>query len=316
MAMGTDIWGNPDNLDVHGNYNDRNIHGNRPMDIHGNTSDGSSGGGSSFGGSSSSPSSSSPGWPGGSVLSGRSGGDGSGWLPSARGGGSGPAGDPTVIHLLAAIGMAMIGGGLVVSFLVPSVFGISPLRVAAAGIALFVIAMFPKLVGFIALSSSLFLLYTAGATPGGWAIAAIPDAMLVAGGVGVALGAGLVLSALTPLPASGRTGLHRTLLGAVILPVAAIVTIGVVARPSSDVPAASTTAEGIVTASALHVRSIPSQSGAKVGTLRRGDRVVVTGPRRGDWFPVLHQQRRGYVAAAYLSFAPDGQRRDIVARVR
>jgi hypothetical protein len=39
--MGTDIWGNPDNLDVHGNSMDRNVHGNRPMDVHGNPWDGS-----------------------------------------------------------------------------------------------------------------------------------------------------------------------------------------------------------------------------------------------------------------------------------
>jgi hypothetical protein len=293
--MGSDIWGNSDNRDIHGNAMDRNIHGNSPSDIHGNP----------WGGGSSAPS-----WSGsGSASSSGSGATASAGYPSQGsssfgtwgGGGSAPREESSTVHVLAVIGILMIAASVVAWFLTPTVLGVEPTRFAITGLILFLIGTFPKVVGVLLLVGCAVGLYEAGSTPAGWSRAGIADEALAAGVVGMALGIGVLASAVTPIAAWNQKGRHRTLTALVVVPIGAIVLLAVVFAPGRRSPANPAVVPAVVTASSLNLRAGPAPRGVLLGTLMRGDTILITGEERNGWIPIVHARRRGYVSAKYLS---------------
>lgn len=299
-----DGLGNPTNRDAQGNPDDRDGQGNRPRDGQGNPW----GGGPSA-----------PGWfgggPGGTPPS-PAGAPGPGPAPAAPssypatpapeiipwGGGDPAPREPySVVQVLAAIGLLMIVVSLAAWFFGATVPGTDPTRVAVAGLILFLIGSFPRAVGILLLFGCGFGLYEAGSTPAGWSRAGIPGEALAAGIAGLALGIGLLASAATPMAAWKQKGRHRTLTAVVVVPVAALVILAVVFAPAERGTASFARVPAVVTASSLNLRAAPVPRGALVGTVGRGDTLMITGAERDGWLPVEHAVGRGYVSAQYLS---------------
>lgn len=299
-----DGLGNPTNRDAQGNPDDRDGHGNRPRDGQGNPWGGGPSAPGWFGGESGSTSNAPASAPNPSPAPDPA--PSYPIIPAPRirmsGRGDPAPGEPSsVIHVLAAIGLMMIAVSLAAWFFDATVLGMDTTRVAVAGLVLFLIGSFPRPVGILLLIGCGFGLYEAGATPAGWSREGIPGEALAAGIAGLALGIGLLASAATPMAAWKQKGRHRTLTAVVVLPVAALVILAVVFAPAARGTPGVARVPAVVTASSLNLRAAPVPRGALVGTVTRGDTLMITGAERDGWLPVEHAAGRGYVSARYLS---------------
>lgn len=67
---------------------------------------------------------------------------------------------------------------------------------------------------------------------------------------------------------------------------------------------------GIVTASALYVRSGPSTKNHQMGLYVRGDRVEITG-RQGNWYQIEFADTQGYLYSQHIRIVPPGEEETI-----
>jgi uncharacterized protein YraI len=82
--------------------------------------------------------------------------------------------------------------------------------------------------------------------------------------------------------------------------------LGVLPKSTTTKSIVSTTIESsestaTVTSDALNMRNIPSAEGALVTTLKKGDRLDITGNAQNGWLPVKINDSLGFVNALYVS---------------